>query len=50
MSHPTMTRHGLTHGVILKVTTSVPSVVERLIFFNKLGSLGGTDTIGIPQP
>jgi YVTN family beta-propeller protein len=30
-----------------RVTTSLPSVVERIMFLNKLGSLGGTDTIGI---
>jgi hypothetical protein len=33
--------------VSAKVTTSLPSVVERAMFFQKLGSLGGDDTIGI---
>lgn len=31
-----------------RVTTSLPSVVERQMFFVKIGSLGGTDAIGIP--
>ena len=33
--------------VSTKVTTSVPAVVERLMFFAKGGALGGTDAIGI---
>ncbi|HVC35565.1 MAG TPA: hypothetical protein VNL16_18810, partial [Chloroflexota bacterium] len=33
--------------VSARVTTSLPSVVERTMFFRKLGSLGGHDTIGI---
>ena len=32
------------------VTTSLPSVVERQMFFTKFGSLGGTDAIGITRP
>ena len=35
--------------VSARVSTSQPSVVERILFFNKLGSLGGTDTIGISR-
>ena len=35
--------------VSTKVTTSVPSFVERLMFMNKSGALGGTDAMGIPQ-
>ncbi len=32
-----------------KVTTSQPTVVERLMFLNKLGSVGETDAIGTPS-
>ena len=34
--------------VSARITTSLPSVVERTMFISKLGSLGGHDTIGIP--
>lgn len=33
--------------VSARITTSMPSVVERTMFMNKLGELGGTDTIGV---
>jgi len=32
-----------------KVTTSLPSVVERTMFFQKLGSTGATNAIGLPR-
>ncbi|MBI2939481.1 MAG: hypothetical protein HYY04_03505 [Chloroflexi bacterium] len=35
--------------VSARVTTSLPSAVERTLFLNKLGSLGGTNTIGIAR-
>lgn len=34
--------------VSARITTSLPSAVERQMFFRKLGSLGGTDATGIP--
>ena len=35
--------------VSTRITTSAPEVVERLMLFDKLGSRGETDTIGISQ-
>jgi photosystem II stability/assembly factor-like uncharacterized protein len=32
-----------------KVTTSLPSVVERTMFLNKLGSIGVTNAVGVPR-
>lgn|GEM_PF-4650019 len=34
-------------AVSATITTSLPSLVERQMFFSKLGSLGGTDAIGM---
>ena len=34
-------------AVSVRITTNLPTVVERTMFFNKLGSRGGHNTIGI---